>query len=163
MSVTKTAHRTNVHHEGAIWNVTATYGIDTERNVRGYFHVSGSATSNQKDEVGGQITELLLTAFPWLALMTQLHLANSENGEPMYAMENGWFWFNADNEEDPVSMPSNWKGMTGAERAGTYLGCDPALLENVRSKAMFIDVVISLRPSWKKLAEAAKTIYALEG
>lgn len=155
----RTATRHNIVYDDTTWTVTATYGIDQIGNQNPYFSLSGDAVSTEGDEQFGQIQDILLTAFPWLSLMDTVHLRNAVTGEPLYAVENSWFWFTAKDD-----FPNSWDDMSPAERAAAYLNCDPVVFDGVAAddKAEFINRVESLKPAWKALADAAITTYRLD-
>lgn len=156
----RTATRRNVFFDGMFWDISATYGIRQIENQDPYLSLTGEARSEHGDEEGGQIHETLLRVFPWLSLMATVHLRNALTGEPLHARENSWYWFT---NADPKNLPDDWVNMSPAERAASYLNCDPAIFEGVATdnKAEFIARVGSLRPAWLDLVNTVMTIYDL--
>lgn len=66
-------------------------------NSHPHFSVTGEistpAERNKGDfQTGGCIHDEILKAFPFLAPLVALHLSNSDNGEPMHAEANGFYW-----------------------------------------------------------------------
>lgn len=171
-SITRTVTRT-IELDGEQVKVEARYGIVTPQIGRSYFSVTGSAwyptpagRYRNEPDAGGQIADEVLAAFPWLALLVGLHLHDAVTGEPMHAVENGWFWYSAEKHSrrgDKVCFPTGWAQLTGAQRAGAYLGCEPTLFEGVTTKAEFSAVVDTLRPAWREVARVATSLYNLGG
>ena len=63
-----------------------------------------------------------------------MHLSDI-NGEPMYAVENGWYWYHQ-----------------SIEKGCAYIRIPP--VEGIENKEDFADVVGFLRPLWKREANA---------
>ena len=69
--------------------------ITTERG--NYFSLTGEISTpwqrqECRAEVCGRIHEIILGAFPQLRPIALLHLADVETGEPLQALENGYYW-----------------------------------------------------------------------
>ena len=73
---------------------------------RGYVSLTGavyearknmSGATRQKQgrdtDAGGQITDILIRAFPQLTPIARMHLSNTLTGEPMHAEANGWYFY----------------------------------------------------------------------
>jgi len=63
----------------------------------GYFSVTGEISTKQERryrnfQVAGCIHDLILKSFPQLEPLVKLHLAESETGEPLHALENSFYW-----------------------------------------------------------------------
>lgn len=160
-----------IEHEGRTIRVEAVYGLAYIGDQPQYFSLTGSVWEKRENgrfpsepDSGGQCVEEILAAFPWLALMAQVHLNNAVTGEPLYAVENAWFWFTADKHDSryPLTYPKGYKEMTGAERAASYLSVDPSFFTGVKTKDQFSARVDLLRPTWAALARQVIEIYALE-
>lgn len=77
------------------------------------------------------------------------HLGDSETGEPLYAEENGWYWFQS--PSDPgAHTPAGYEGLDGPQRAARYLGVEPETFAGVETRSEFNAVVESLRPRWSR-------------
>jgi len=161
-----------IEHEGRTIRVEAVYGLAHIGDQPPCFSLTGSVWEMRENgrfpsepDSGGQCVEEILAAFPWLALMARAHLDNAVTGEPMYAVENAWFWFTAEKHDRsgyPLTYPEGYKEMTRAERAASYLGVDPSFFEGVKDKAEFSARVDLLRPAWARLARDVVDVYALE-
>ena len=57
----------------------------------GNSHPHFSATGSTKN-LGGCIHEEILKAWPESKIIVDMHLSNADDGAPMYAVENGWYW-----------------------------------------------------------------------
>ena len=104
----------------------------------------------------GQVTDDLRRAFPWLVPLIDLHLSDVRTGEPLYALDNGWFWLHDDEADGPLITS------TSRRRAAKYLRTTPGMLEGVRTKND-LEVLINttLAPAWKKQMDAALALYDL--
>lgn len=104
----------------------------------------------------GQVTDDLRRAFPWLVPLIDLHLSDVRTGEPLYALDNGWFWLHDDEADGPLITS------TSRRRAARYLRTTPGMLEGVRTKND-LEVLINttLAPAWKKQMDAALALYDL--
>lgn len=110
----------------------------------------------REPDICGSIHDLILPVFPHLSLIQSMHLSDSVTGEPLYALENGWYWFNNAQDWDEQNQ---W--FTPAQRAGHYLRCSPNLLTEITTKEQFAQLVDWLRPAWRKQAQATRAIYNL--
>ena len=77
------------------------------------------------------------------------HLSSSGTGEPLYAKENGWYWFRSP-EDSGVHVPKHWEGLDGAGRAAAYLNVEPENFVGVETRAEFNAIVESLRARWSR-------------
>ncbi len=168
---TRTVRRTIEYKERTI-KVEAIYGLSQYKDQAPYFSLTGSVWEQRENgrfpsepDSGGQCVEEILAAFPWLALMARVHLNDAVTGEPMYAMENAWFWFTAEKHDRagyPLTYPEGYKEMTRAERAASYLDVDPSFFDGVEDKEGFAARVDLLRPTWARLAQDVLDVYALQ-
>lgn len=128
------------------------------RAVRRYIHGKNSPGRPTRDmDITGTIHNELLPVFPHLKLIEMMHLSDSVTGEPMYALENGWYWFT--NVQD---WSDQHREFTPAQRAGAYLRCAPEHFEGVATKEQFAAVVEQLRPAWLAQARATRLTYGLD-
>lgn len=104
----------------------------------------------------GQVTDDLRRAFPWLVPLIDLHLSDVRTGEPLYALDNGWFWLHDDEADGPLITT------VSRRRAARYLRTTPGMLEGVHTKND-LEVLINttLAPAWKKQMDAALALYDL--
>lgn len=77
------------------------------------------------------------------------HLSDSETGEPLYAEENGWYWFRSP-EDAGARVPMKWERLDGAGRAAAYLHVEPETFAGVETRSEFNAIVESLRPRWSR-------------
>ena len=104
----------------------------------------------------GQVTDDLRRAFPWLVPLIDLHLSDVRTGEPLYALDNGWFWLHDDEADGPLITS------TSRRRAARYLRTTPGMLEGVRTKNDLEALInTTLAPAWKKQMDAALALYDL--
>jgi hypothetical protein len=97
----------------------------------------------------------VLAAFPELAPVVRVHLAD-DNGVPMHALANGWYFYSGKaHENDPYNR---FRGRTPHEVAATALNIEPDQLPQGLDYDQFAEFVESLRPVWRKQAEAAKKV-----
>lgn len=83
--------------------VIVEYGVDNDRII-----VTGEVYYERQDNDGyffdsepdesGMVHDHILQAFPWLRPLIDLHLVDVRTGEPMYALDNGWYWLR---EQEP--------------------------------------------------------------
>lgn len=86
--------------------IEARVGFESLGGQRAHFTVSGSLyrkypnaggrarkRMGRDSDAGGQITKEIARAFPKLLPVLLVHLADAETGEPMHALENGWYWY----------------------------------------------------------------------
>jgi hypothetical protein len=152
----RTAQRTLTEADGSKTTIVAHYGIrDNRVSVTGevYYHYVG-ITKIEPDAI--QVWDYIKRAFPWLRPFMHLHLADARTGEPMHALDNGWFWLHEDEADGPHITS------TSRRRAARYLRTTPDMLEGVRTKndlEMLINT--TLAPAWKKQMDAALALYDL--
>lgn len=60
-------------------------------NAHPHFSVTAEVLSGKRWEMGGCLHEEVLRYFPKLKPLVYLHLSNADDGEPMYAEENGFY------------------------------------------------------------------------
>lgn len=123
-------------------------------------------------EVCGAIHDVILKSFPSLRPLADLHLSNI-NGEPLHAVENGWYWYGGSEYEGrnnevlakhlriDLDVAENLDfGMTRSEfienrREGISDEDFKAEMEEylAKGKKEFANYVDSLRPRWKQEAD----------
>lgn len=173
MPTKHTVSHTALFPDGFHRKVEAVYGIQQFPDQPPYFTLTGSvwvidpdtSRAGREPDTSGQVTEDILFAFPWLDQMRTVHLANAENGLPMHAAANAWFWFNAKNEARPnypIHYPKAWESMTRAMRAAAYLGVGPEHFAGVKTSKDIEQVVESLKPLFQRRAELVRETYGLE-
>lgn len=169
---TRTTDIATIDHHGEPLKAQATYGwVLLEGNDSPYFTLTGEGwfKGDRHDDpsMGGQIPDEILQAFPWLTLISHLHLRDAVTGIPLHALENGWYWFSADKVARrgyPVHFPDGWADMSRAQRAASYLGCDPSIFKDVTTKEEFTAAWQQLADTgvYAELAHWAVTLYGLE-
>lgn len=93
---------------------------------------------------GGCIHDTILSVKPSLKLFVDLHLSD-EQGLPMYAVENGYFWFNNDIK-------------TFAKYMRIDLDTAKELRSDIFKKSDFAQWVEKMKPTYLKQANEAKEI-----
>ena len=110
-----------------------------------------------KLESGGTLHVDILTSFPGLDPIVDLHLSDSE-GVPMHDEENGWYWaggtrWNGSAPGDPPNAGHLARHLRiNAEMAADIVG---KVTGNEMSREDFNAYLDSLRPRWRAEAEAA--------
>lgn len=132
-----------------------------EINTPGYLSVTAAvwlpeALRRSEPSLLGQCSEYVTEAFGPdnpdgidLTDFADHHLCDSETGEPLYAEENGWYWFRSP-EDDVAHVPMKWEGLDGAGRAAAYLHVEPETFAGVETRSEFNAIVESLRPRWSR-------------
>jgi len=59
---------------------------------RPYFSLTGEETEYGRIQCCGCMHDELLDHWPELKPLVDIHLSDAETGEPMHALENGWYW-----------------------------------------------------------------------
>lgn len=160
MSTMHTAQRTLTEADGTKTTIVAHYGIDNDRvSITGdvyYDRDDKTPLINLDPDTCGQVYDDLERAFPWLKPLMELHLSNVRTGEPIYALDNGWFWLHEDEADGPhITTVSR-------RRAARYLRTTPGMLEGVRTKNDLEALInTTLAPAWKKQIDAALALYGL--
>jgi hypothetical protein len=109
---------------------------------------------------GGCLHDEALAAFPQLAPIEALHLADAITGEPMHAEANGWYAYSGETHEyERESRYHSEPTDTPLERSARALRIDVAELEPDMDREAFAAFVESLRPRWAR--EAAHGIELL--
>ena len=169
---TRTTDIATIDHHGEPLKVRATYGwVLLKGNDSPYFTLTGEGwfkgDRRNDPSMGGQMHDEILQAFPWLTLISHLHLRDAVTGTPLHALENGWYWFSADKTTRSgyqVHFPAGWADMSRAQRAASYLGCDPSIFKDVTTKEEFTAAWQQLvdTGAYAELAHWAVTLYGLE-
>lgn len=169
---TRTTDIATIDHHGEPLKVRATYGwVLLEGNDSPYFTLTGEGwlKGDRRDDPSmcGQMHDEILQAFPWLKLISHLHLRDAITGIPLHALENSWYWFSADKTTRsgyPVHFPTGWADMSRAQRAASYLGCDPSIFKDVTTKEEFTAAWQQLVDTgvYAELAHWAITLYGLK-
>lgn len=161
MSTMRTAQRTLTEADGTKTTIVAHYGIYNNRvSVTGevYYNREDDQTplTNFDPDACGQVCDDIERAFPWLKPLMDLHLSHARTGEPMYALDNGWFWLHEDEADGPHITS------TSRRRAARYLRTTPDMLEGVHTKNDLEALInTTLAPAWKKQMDAALALYDL--
>lgn len=77
-------------------------------NAHPHFSVTGEISTEPERKRGdvqccGCIHEDILAVWPAFKPLIDLHLSNADDGEPMHALENAWYWLQG-------ALPESWQG-----------------------------------------------------
>lgn len=122
---------------------------------------------NNRDYEGGLLglgvmNALILETFPELATFARLHLAG-EDGEPMHAVENGWYAYSGDSHayERRSSYHRNPTDTPHGRAARTLRITEEELPEDIPDKEAFAAFVETLRPRWAEEAAEGKRLLGI--
>lgn len=141
--------------------------VTTERN---HFSVTGEIGSKSDPHTCGCIHEEILTAFPHLRPVVDLHLSDLD-GVPMYAEANGWYWLakalGIPEKYEPENSPEHCKRIFSnhiradagpvMERVKAAYKSDTRLDEksrNAMARHEWGRAMDEMKPRWKEEAEA---------
>jgi hypothetical protein len=112
-------------------------------------------------DAAGQITEELAAAFPQLAPIMHVHLADLD-GVPMFARTNGWYFYTgAAREYETRIYSAGYAAQWGTdhERAARALRTPPADLPEGLDEDGFAEFAEAQRPRWAEEAKAARAAF----
>lgn len=144
--------------------VIATYGINDDRiSVTGevYYERQDNDESffDKEPNDCGMVHDHILQAFPWLRQLVDLHLADARTGEPMYALDNGWYWLREDDPNDRYNAIITDKSR---RRAAQYLRTTPCMLKDIKTKEDLARLIeTTLAPAWEKQVDSTLALYGL--
>lgn len=103
---------------------------------------------------GGCMHDEVLAAFPDLAPIVAMHLAWTDNGEPMHAVANAWYWYGSYDGKGTHLNQYRDTGRTDYDVACSHLRVESIAGPHDRaSLERWIDA--ELRPQWQAEADAA--------
>lgn len=99
-------------------------------NQRPYFSLTGLVRRIERDVIGprwvddggGTMHEELIKRWPELAVLARMHLADDE-GVPMYAVENGWYWLQGYLSGQAVGVDHGYHGANSRSSPRTPSDC----------------------------------------
>jgi len=171
-----------LRERGDAGGLSPAFSVTTDRYERHGTHSGKARHRRDRDpDAGGCLHDAALLAFPELAPLVDLHLADSETGEPMHAEANALYFYRA-----ARGLPGGWSDdYQHAEREGlstsdyarrvacSILRVDSILLDDVPEQdltAAFHRFVEDQRERWQEEARAGReqlqaipTIYELRG
>lgn len=144
--------------------VIAEYGVDNDRII-----VTGEVYYERQDNDGyffdsepdesGMVHDHILQAFPWLRPLIDLHLVDVRTGEPMYALDNGWYWLR---EQEPDRITRHTITDKSRRRAAQYLRTTPHMLEGIKTREDLARLIeTKLAPAWEKQVDSTLALYDL--
>lgn len=134
-------------------------------NQRPYFSVTGELWDSQRWYENGNerhlqecgcIHDLILKAFPDLAPVVALHLAD-DRGVPMHAEANGWYAYSSEWHQYDAEKGTPRKD-TPLELCASILRISKDELNPGMNRAEFGAFVESLKPRWQAEADTAKAL-----
>jgi hypothetical protein len=137
----KTPRMTRIDNSGfeGFERIEATVGLRyLDGNADAYFTATCAIFEGARDVGGGADHAAILATFPDLAPFVTLHLSDTD-GVPMYAKENGWYWYNAGDRGTTAKL----------------LRIPRGLLPRGLTISQFGQFVDSLRPYWKYQSDQA--------
>ena len=157
MSTMRTAQRTLIEADGTTTTIVAHYGVrDNRVSITGEVYYDRENITGIEPDKCGQVCDDIERAFPWLKPLMELHPSDARTGEPMYALDNGWFWLHDDEAEGPLVTKASRR------RAARYLRTTPDMLASVRTKDDLSSLInTTLAPAWKKQMDATLALYGL--
>jgi hypothetical protein len=171
-----------LRERGDAGGLSPVFSVTTDRYERHGTHSGKARHRRDRDpDSGGCLHEAALLAFPELALLVDLHLADSETGEPMHAGADALYFYRS-----ARGLPGGWsddhqhaerEGLTAAGYARrvacSILRVDEIPLDDVPEPdlvAAFHGFVEDQRERWQNEARAGReqlraipTIYELRG
>lgn len=144
--------------------VIAEYGVDNDRII-----VTGEVYYERQDNDGyffdsepdesGMVHDHILQAFPWLRPLIDFHLVDVRTGEPMYALDNGWYWLR---EQEPDCITRHTITDKSRRRAAQYLRTTPHMLEGIKTREDLARLIeTKLAPAWEKQVDSTLALYDL--
>ena len=157
-----------LRERGDASGLSPTFSVTTDRYERHGTHSGKARHRRDRDpDAGGCLHDAALLAFPELAPLVELHLADSETGEPMHAEANALYFYRA-----ARGLPGGWSDdYQHAEREGlstsdyarrvacSILRVDSILLDDVPEQdltAAFHRFVDDQRERWQDEARAGR-------
>lgn len=140
-----------------------------------HFSITAEERTDGRVTAFGCMHEEILMAHPELADMVALHLSDI-NGVPMHAVENGWYWlssslgglgekyFHANKEEafDFFCKHCRIDAGEGVTIMANILNWYTLTESPDTAKAVWVEICESMKPRWKKEAEASIKKYQLK-
>lgn len=134
--------------------------------IRGNSHPHFSVTAElfkrpaRDIECGGCMHREVLKAWPEIKPLVDMHLSNADDGQPMHAEENGWYWMAGalggagERHHGGSSEAQHWKpdGSFDGYRASTPEECLETLADHLR---ISLEQASALRDQIKRASENA--------
>lgn len=136
---------------------TATFTNEGTGENNRYFSFTGKI-----DGSSGAVGDDIAVVYPPFKILNDLHLANLL-GEPMHALENGWYHFQQAKQEDKIQALENyWHVELNEEQVAKLIAWivnDNTTIENAlhhaSGKSIISGIMEEIRPIWKAKVEAA--------
>jgi hypothetical protein len=161
------------HYKGSLIATAKANLIPHNKNP--FFSVTGEcSTLNERIEgnpsICGCLHDLILEAWPEVKPVIDLHLCNAVTGEPMHALDNGWFWFQG--ALPFVCRESKYHGGNGSSPKSEkecaeilskhlrvpekeiFILLEEAVMSDKQSKIILNRFIARQRSRWKKEAKA---------
>ena len=156
------AQQTFIKHLADNRKIQAECTLSSLNNQTPHFSLVGQTWEKKNGrfrfESGGQITDELLEAWPELAPLAAIHLADID-GVPLHAVENGFYWAGGTKWNGPeANSPPNVDFLASTLRISindAQIIVD-AVSAGVLTKSEFSEFVDEQKPRWKNEANHVK-------
>jgi len=101
------------------------------------------------DEVSGACGNRIAKIYPAFQILEDLHLANAETGEPMHALETGFYYYKASGYQ-VEALEKYWKVKLTDEQKSLITN-----IPNTHKKQYVAQIMEEIKPLWKAKVKAA--------
>ncbi len=121
----------------------------------GYFSLTDSVSGT------GAVGDKLAKIDPKFKMLNNMHLCNSETGEPMYAIENGYFLWKQDGF-NPMTLQNYWMGVLTLEQLDKLHEAPEKITKAIAvcltKQQMLKRIYKEVQPRWKEMAFRVRKI-----
>ena len=147
---------------GGNLNMTVYGGLNYIRgNKAPHFSITAEIKEGLRDYAGGCCHDEILRVYPDLSDLIALHLSDID-GVPLYAIENGYYWLTAAQNENSYEKGNNKDNIKiFSEYVRISRSKSENLINHIRNKTAFMIWVETQKPRWKQEADSAIKKYGL--